>query len=76
MALKYLTVQNRRLSNTSAALRMFSTSENKVIKDKEQIKKEYVEIFKYAQENLVYKCGNLNNMPSRFGFFRRWRLEK
>ena len=40
------------------------------------IKKEYDELFEYARGNLVYKCGNLTDTPSRFGFFRRWRLEK
>ena len=24
----------------------------------------------------MYKCGNLTDMPSRFGWFRRWRLQK
>jgi len=38
--------------------------------------KEYDELFNYMKENSVYKCGNLVDMPSRFGFFKRWRLEK
>lgn len=25
---------------------------------------------------MVYKYGNPNNLPSRFGMFKRWRLEK
>ena len=48
--------------------------ENK--RDPALIKKEYDELFEYARGNLVYKCGNLTDTPSRFGFFRRWRLEK
>ena len=46
------------------------------MRDPADIKKEYDQLFEYARANLVYKCGNLNDMPSRFGFFRRWRLEK
>lgn len=45
-------------------------------KDKAVINKEYEELFNYMRENSVYKCGNLVDMPSRFGFFKRWRLEK
>jgi hypothetical protein len=44
-------------------------------RDPEIIKKEYEELFEYARGNLAYKCGNLTDMPSRFGYFKRWRLE-
>ena len=33
-------------------------------------------MFSYARDHLVYKCGNLTDTPSRFGWFRRRRLEK
>ena len=33
-------------------------------------------MFKYCQENLAYKCGNPVNLPSRFNFLKRWRMEK
>lgn len=46
------------------------------VSDPALIKKEYEALFDYARGNLVYKCGNLTDMPSRFGWFRRWRLEK
>ena len=39
-------------------------------------KQEYEKLFEFARRNLIYKCGNLTDMPSRYGMFRRWRLEK
>ena len=30
----------------------------------------------YAQQSLMYKCGNLTEEPSRFIFWKRWQLEK
>jgi len=64
----------RRFSSANLrGARGFSTKETR---DPGLIKKEYDELFNYARENLVYKCGNLTDTPSRFGFFRRRRLEK
>lgn len=62
---------------TSLNIRLFSESKpEQPKKDKAVIMKEYEELFNYMKENSVYKCGNLVDMPSRFGFFKRWRLEK
>lgn len=63
---------------SSNTLRTFSTSEapTETKRDPALIKQEYDSMFAYARDNLVYKCGNLTDMPSRFGWFRRWRLEK
>lgn len=61
----------RRFSTTTV-----SASAQTEKRDPAVIKKEYEELFSYARENLAYKCGNLTDSPSRFGFFRRRRLEK
>ncbi|CDW88670.1 UNKNOWN [Stylonychia lemnae] len=54
-----------------------SESQGKITqRSNEEIIKEYEKLFEYAKENLVYKCGNLTDMPSRFGFLKRWRHEK
>ena len=29
----------------------------------------------YAREDLVYKCGNTEDMSSRFWLLKRWRME-
>ena len=38
--------------------------------------KQFDNLIDYCQKDLLFKCGNTEESPSRFMFLRRWHLEK
>ena len=63
------------IQNKNTKIQEEKVNEKTIQKDSAKIQKEYNELFEYAKNNLAYKCGNLENLPSKYGFFKRWRME-